>query len=96
MPKARQFETVLESTFKKIETELSQPVQQSQPVTDNTAELAKQQMAADYEIAKEKNQLKTRELDLKERQQDIEIAKSVGKTASENTAETEGGRNDVF
>ena len=65
-------------------------------MTDNTAELAKQQMAADYEIAKEKNQLKTRELDLKERQQDIEIAKSVGKTASENTAETEGGRNDVF
>ena len=65
MPKARQFDTVMDTVFAKIESDLKQP---DEPQTDNNQEfldLQKQKQNQDFAIKKEQNEIKREELDLK-------------------------------
>ena len=59
MPNARQFEKTIEEVFNKINQQISQPKQ-----PEPSPELIK--IEKDFEIKKEQNQLKARELDIKE------------------------------
>ncbi len=77
LPKTRQFENVLDGAFKRIEAELNQPEAPVVSQADPQVKLAERQLADNYEIAKEKNLLKARELDLKEREQSFDEAKEI-------------------
>jgi hypothetical protein len=66
MPKARQFDTVMDAAFDKISAELSKP--DEPPAANNNneyLEIQKQKNAQDFAIKKEQNEIKREELDLK-------------------------------
>lgn len=66
MPKARQFDTVIDAAFNKISAELNKPDDKQQPNNNNAfLEVQKQKNAQDYAIKKEQNELKREELNLK-------------------------------
>lgn len=64
MPKARQFEAILDEVFQKISDDFAQP-RVAIPQINPQVQLAQQQINNDYEIAKEKNLLKAKELEIK-------------------------------
>ena len=64
MPKARQFDAVLETAFKKIYQELNTP-DERQDKNNPVLELQKQKNNQDYAIKKEQNEIKREELNLK-------------------------------
>ena len=65
IPKARQFEAVMEEAFKKIDNELNAPEEKTQPENNPMLELQKQKNNQDYAIKKEQNEIKREELNLK-------------------------------
>lgn len=65
MPNARQFETVLDAAFKKIDLELNAPDEKETPQVNPLTEIEKQKNDHDYEIKKEQNAIKREELNLK-------------------------------
>lgn len=65
MPKARQFDAIMDAAFKKIEKELNEPEQKAEPQSNPMLELQRQKYDQDYAIKKEQNELKREELDLK-------------------------------
>ncbi len=65
MPKARQFDAVIDSTFEKIAGELSKPDEVPTAGNNELLELQKQKNAQDFAIKKEQNDLKREELELK-------------------------------
>ncbi len=81
LPKARQFEGVLDMVFDEVERELNKPEVGVQPLLQNNPQmdLAHKQLDMNYEINREKNMLKARELDLKEREQNLETVKEFNK-----------------
>lgn len=68
MPKARQFEAVMETAFKKIDQELNAPAVAPVMPDNSLIELQKQKNAQEYEIKKEQNEIKREELNLKKAQ----------------------------
>lgn len=65
MPRARQFDAVMDSAFNKIEQELSEPEKPTTAQPNQMIELQKQKLDQDFAIKKEQNQLKREELNLK-------------------------------
>lgn len=65
IPNARQFETVMETAFHKIETELNQPNKVIIPQNNQLIEIQKQKVSQDFAIKKEQNAIKREELELK-------------------------------
>jgi len=65
MPKARQFEAIMEEAFKKIDKELNTPEKETKPQNEPVLELQKQKINQDYAIKKEQNEIKREELNLK-------------------------------
>lgn len=66
LPRARQFEAALEKVFASVSEQLSQPQEQQTPTPDPKVEAQMANVQKDFEIDKEKNALKARELDIKE------------------------------
>lgn len=66
LPKARPFEAVIEKVFTDVQAELSQP---DAPQPDQQQEIEQEKLA----IEKEKNQLKARELDIKEKSEEAKV-----------------------
>lgn len=65
IPKARQFEAIMEEAFKKIDKELNAPEEKTQSQNNPMLELQKQKNNQDYAIKKEQNEIKREELNLK-------------------------------
>lgn len=65
IPKARQFDAVLENAFKKIDKELNTPEEPQETKNNPMLELQKQKNNQDYAIKKEQNEIKREELNLK-------------------------------
>ena len=65
MPRARQFDAVMDSAFNKIEQELNEPEKPTTAQPNQMIELQKQKLDQDFVIKKEQNQLKREELNLK-------------------------------
>ena len=65
MPRARQFDSVMEEAFRKIEQELNEPETKEIPQTNPAIELQKQKISQDFALKKEQNDLKREELNLK-------------------------------
>lgn len=65
MPKARQFDAIMDTAFKKIEKEFNEPEPEPEPQNNPMLELQKQKYNQDFAIKKEQNELKREELDLK-------------------------------
>lgn len=65
MPNARQFETVIEEAFRKIETEFNTPDVPPTPQSNPVVELENKKAEQDFVIKKEQNQIKREELELK-------------------------------
>ncbi|MBQ7632872.1 MAG: hypothetical protein IJS88_02000 [Alphaproteobacteria bacterium] len=66
MPKARQFDAVMDTAFDKISNELNRPDEPQAGAQNNEfLELQKQKNAQDYVIKKEQNEIKREELELK-------------------------------
>lgn len=74
MPHSRPFEAVLEQVFGNIEQELSKPKPQPKPQPNPELQLQAQKNQQDYEIKKEQNRLKAREVELKEREQAVQTS----------------------
>lgn len=66
LPKARPFEAVIEKVFTDVQAELSQP---DAPQPNQQQEIEQEKLA----IEKEKNQLKARELDIKEKSEEAKV-----------------------
>lgn len=66
MPRSRPFEAVLENVFTSIGQELSRPKQPQQPQPTPAERLEAEKIRKEYEIEKEKNALKAREIAIKE------------------------------
>ena len=64
MPKSRQFAATVEKVFKDIEQELNKPEEAPQP--NEALALEKEKAAVQYQLEREKNDLKAKELQLKE------------------------------
>lgn len=77
MPRARQFETVMETAFNKIEKELNTPEQPQQLAQPNKEIIAlqKQKLDQDFAIKKEQNEIKREELNLKKAEKIYDINK---------------------
>lgn len=67
LPKARPFEAVIEKVFADVAAELAQPEPPQQP--DRQLQIERDKLA----IEKEKNQLKARELDIKEKSENAKV-----------------------
>lgn len=65
MPKARQFDAIIDNVFKKIDKELNEPEDVSISKDNPVLDLQKQKYNQDYAIKKEQNEIKREELDLK-------------------------------
>ncbi|MBR1601353.1 MAG: hypothetical protein IJ677_07220, partial [Alphaproteobacteria bacterium] len=65
MPKARQFDAIMDTAFKKIGAELNAPDEKSEEYSNPVLELQKQKNIQDYTIKKEQNEIKREELNLK-------------------------------
>ncbi|MBP5215504.1 MAG: hypothetical protein J6039_02990 [Alphaproteobacteria bacterium] len=65
MPKARQFNSVMDTAFEHIEKELNAPEPKLERQDAAYLELQKQKISQDYNIKKEQNEIKREELDLK-------------------------------
>ena len=65
MPKARQFDAVMDTVFAKIENELKQPDVPPENNNKEFLDLQKQKQNQDFAIKKEQNEIKREELDLK-------------------------------
>lgn len=65
MPKARQFNAVMDTAFNRIEKELNQPEQPPQNQEKTYLDLQQQKINQDYDIKKEQNAIKREELGLK-------------------------------
>lgn len=65
MPKARQFDAIMDTAFKKIDEELNAPDEKPQVQDNPMLEVQKQKNIQDYEIKKEQNEIKREELNLK-------------------------------
>ena len=65
MPKARQFDAIMDIAFKKIDTELNAPDEKTKAQGNPMLELQKQKNIQDYTIKKEQNEIKREELNLK-------------------------------
>lgn len=75
MPQARLFESVLDQTFTSIEADLKK--EQEQPIAQEMSfieRLNNKRMTLEFEIEKEKNALKSRELDIKEAEARAKVA----------------------
>lgn len=77
MPRARQFEAVMEESFNKIENELNTPEQPQPPAQPNKEIIAlqKQKLDQDFAIKKEQNEIKREELNLKKAEKLYDINK---------------------
>ena len=77
MPRARQFEAVMEESFNKIENELNTPEQPQPPAQPNKEIIAlqKQKLDHDFAIKKEQNEIKREELNLKKAEKLYDINK---------------------
>jgi hypothetical protein len=64
MPRARQFNAVMDTAFTKIGQELNKPDEIPQP-SNNLLEFQKQKQNQDFAIKKEQNDIKREELNLK-------------------------------
>ena len=67
MPKARAFGGIIENVFSAVEKELMSPQPQKTPEPNIALQLEQQKLLQERELEKEKNALKARELDLKEK-----------------------------
>ncbi|MBQ8481602.1 MAG: hypothetical protein IJ532_03625 [Alphaproteobacteria bacterium] len=65
MPKARQFDAIMDTAFKKIDLELNTPDEKPKAQDNPMLELQKQKNIQDYTIKKEQNEIKREELNLK-------------------------------
>lgn len=74
VPHARLFESVLEKTFSQIEAELNQPPTPVQPPVDPRIEIESKKVQNQYEVDKEKNALKAREIDIKQQAEEQKLA----------------------
>ena len=64
----------MEQVFGNIEQELSKPKPQPKPQPNPELQLQAQKNQQDYEIKKEQNRLKAREVELKEREQAVQTS----------------------
>ena len=65
MSRARAFEPVFEQVFNQIQKQLAQPKQPQVPQPTTAERLQAEKIQKDYEIEKEKNALKAKELEIK-------------------------------
>ncbi len=72
IPRSRPFEAVIEQVFVDIEKQISQPTPPQSP--SPALQLQAQKNQQDYEIKKEQNRLKAREVELKEREQAVQTS----------------------
>ena len=105
MPKSRQFAATVEKVFKDIEQELNKPEEAAQP--NEALVLEKEKTAMQYQLEREKNDLKAKELQLKEQAEQNKLyltnkememqaqlkAAQIDKTPDKNTSSVSFGDN---
>lgn len=76
MPKARQFNAVMDTVFNQISQELNKPDEPPSTNNQEIVNLQKQKNNQDYEIKKEQNEIKREELNLKKVQTFSDLARN--------------------